>query len=67
MHPDIIAEIPGVELENDYDSTVVPALQLEEDHIKDMAQRAEDTRKNFDNGKNVHKTHNHIKGVDDAI
>ena len=28
VHPDIISDIPGVELENDYDNTVGPALQL---------------------------------------
>ena len=32
-----------------------------------MSQRAEDARKNFDHGKNVHKTHDQIKGVDDVI
>ena len=32
-----------------------------------MAQHAEDDRKSFDHGKNVHKTHYHIKGVDDVI
>ena len=32
-----------------------------------MAQSAEDDRKNFDHGKNVHKTHDKIKGVDDII
>ena len=30
VHPDIIAEITGVELENDYENTMGPALQLEE-------------------------------------
>ena len=44
-----------------------PALQLEEEPIKDMAQRSEDARKNFYHGKNVHKTHDQIKGVDDVI
>ena len=67
MHPDIIAEIPGVKLENDYNNTVGPALQLEEEPIKDMAQCAEYDRKNFDQGKNVHKTHEQIKGVDNVI
>ena len=28
MHPDIIAKISGVELENDYENTVGPALHL---------------------------------------
>ena len=28
MHPDIIAEIPGVELEHDYENIVGPMLQL---------------------------------------
>ena len=32
-----------------------------------MAQRAEDARKIFDHGNNVHKTHDQIKGVDDII
>ena len=32
-----------------------------------MAQRAADARKNFDIGKNFHKKHDHIKGVDDII
>ena len=36
VHPDIIAEIPGVELENDYENTVGPALHLEEEPIKYM-------------------------------
>ena len=44
-----------------------PALQLEEEPIKDIAQHAEDARKNFDYGKNFHKKHYHIKGVDDVI
>ena len=26
VHPDIIADIPGVELENDYDNTVGPGF-----------------------------------------
>ena len=67
MHPDIIADIPGVESENDYKNTVGPALQLEEEPIKDMAQQSEDDRKNFDNVNNSHNTSDHIKGVDDAI
>ena len=67
VHPDIIAEIPGVELENYYKYTVGPALQLEEEPIKDIVQLAEDDRKNFDRGKNVLKTHDQIKGVDDVI
>ena len=32
-----------------------------------MAHRAEDARNNFYRGKNVHKTHDHIKGVDEVI
>ena len=40
---------------------MVPALHLEEKLIKDMAQRAEDARKNFDHGNIVHKKHDHIK------
>ena len=32
-----------------------------------MAQRAEDSRKNYDLIKNFHKTHDHIKGVDGII
>ena len=32
-----------------------------------MAQRAANVRKNFDPGKKVHTTHDHIKGVDDVI
>ena len=57
MHTDVIADIPGVELENDYKNTVGPALQLEEEPIKDIVQRDEDDRKNFDRGNNVLKTH----------
>ena len=62
-----IAEITGLELENDYENTVGPALQLEEEPIKDMAQRAEDYRICFDHGMNVHRAHDHFKGVDDII
>ena len=43
------------------------ALQLEEEPIKYIAQQAENARNNFDHGKNVHKTHDQIKGVDDII
>ena len=57
MHTDVIANIPGVELENYYENTVGPALQLEEEPIKDIVQRAEDDRKNFYRGKNFLKTH----------
>ena len=67
MHPDIIAEIPGVKLESDYKKTVVPALQLEEEPIVDMAKRDEGVRKNFDRVNNFHKTHDQIKGMDDII
>ena len=67
MHPDIIADITGVKLENDYENTVGPELQLEEEPIKYMAQCAGDDRKNFDQGKNAHKTHEQIKGVDNVI
>ena len=42
-------------------------LQLEEEPIKYMAQRVDNTRNNFYHGKNVHKTHDQIKGVDDVI
>ena len=44
-----------------------PDLQLEEEPIKDMEQRAEYARNNFDRGKNVHKTHYQIKVVDNVI
>ena len=44
-----------------------PALQLEEEPIKDMAQRTEDGRNNFDHRNNAYKTHGHIKGVDKII
>ena len=44
-----------------------PALNLEEEPIKDMSHPAKDNIRNFDHGKNVHKTHDHIKGVDDVI
>ena len=67
MHPYIIAEIPGLELENDYDNTVVPALKQEEEPIKDMAKWAEDVGNNFDHGNIVHKTREHIKVVDEII
>ena len=63
MNPDIITEISGVELENDNENTVGPALQLEEESIKDIAQRTEDARKNFDHGNNFQNTHYHIKGM----
>ena len=56
-----------MELKNDYKNIVGPAMQLEGEPIKDMAQRAEDARKNFDHGKNVHKTHDQIKGLDEVI
>ena len=32
-----------------------------------MSQRDEDSRKNFGHGNNFHKTHDHIKGVDDVL
>ena len=67
MHPYIIAEIPGVQLENDYKNIMGLVLQLEKDTIEDMAQRAADIRKKFDIGKNVHKTHDYIKRVDGVI
>ena len=67
MHTDIIAEIPGVELENGYNNTVDTALQLEKEPIKVMAQNYEYARNNFDHGKNVHKIHDQIKGLDDVI
>ena len=67
MHTYIIDEITGVELENDYKNIVGTVMQLEKEPIKDMAQRAEDARNNVYSGNNVHKTHYHIKEVDDVI
>ena len=67
MHPNIVAEIPGVELENYYDNISGPVLQLEKEPVKEMAQRAEPARENFGLGMNVHKTNDHIKGVDEVI
>ena len=54
VHPDNIANIPRVELENDYKNIVGHVLQLEEDNVKDMAQSSAAARENFDAGKNVH-------------
>ena len=56
-----------MKLESDYKKTVVPALQLEEEPIVDMAKRDEGVRKNFDRVNNFHKTHDQIKGMDDII
>ena len=46
---------------------MVTALQIEEEPLKDMAQRAANNRNNFDHGKNVYKKKYQIKGVDDVI
>ena len=56
-----------MELENDYENIVGTALQLEEDPAKDIAQRAAADRENFYLAKNVRKTHDQIKWVDDVI
>ena len=67
MHPYIIADIPGVELENNYKKIFGHVLQLEEEPVKDMAQHAAAVKKNFDPGKKVHTTHDQIKVVDEVI
>ena len=67
MHPDIVSEILGVELKNNYYNTVFPEMHLEEEPITCMEQRAEEDRNNLDHGSNVYKTYYHIKGVDDII
>ena len=35
IHPDVISEIPGVELESEYENTVGPALLDDVDPVKD--------------------------------
>ena len=42
-------------------------LKSEEEYVKDMEQCAADARENFDLLKNVHNTHDHIKGLNDII
>ena len=53
MHPDIVSEILGVELKNNYYNTVFPEMHLEEEPITCMEQRVEEDRKNLDHGSNV--------------
>ena len=67
IHPDVISEIPGVELESEYENTVGPALLDDVDPVKDSIQQAAAAKKCFYMGKHNIMSHSQIKGVDDII
>ena len=67
MHPDVIAEITGVELESDYENTVGPALLYDVDPVKDAIEQAAVSKKHFDMGKHNIISYSRIKGVYDVI
>ena len=67
MHLDVIAEIPGVELEINYKESVGPALFDKVDPVKNIIEQAHVAKRTFDLGKNGTVSHSEIKGVDDVI
>ena len=67
IHPDVIDEIPGVELESDYENTMGTALLDDVDLVKDSIEQAAAAKKHFDMGKHNIMSHYQIKGVDDVI
>ena len=67
IHPYVIAEIPGVELESDYENTVGAALLDDVDPVKDSIEQAVESKKHFDMGNHNIMSHSQIKVVDDAI
>ena len=67
IHLYVIAEIPGVELESDYENTVGAALLDDVDPVKDSIYRAVESKTHFDMGKHNIISHSKIKGVDDVI
>ena len=67
IHPDVIAEIPRVELERDYENTVEPALFDDVDPVKDRIEQAAAAKKHFDMYEHNIMSHSQIKMVDDVI
>ena len=67
IHPYVIAEIPGVELESDYENTVGAALLDDVDPVKDIIERAVESKKHFDMVNHNIMSHSQIKRVDDVI
>ena len=67
IHPNVIAEIPGVELESNNGNTVEPVLLDDVYLVKDIIQQAATAKNCFDMGKQKTMSHSQIKGVDDVI
>ena len=51
MHPDVITEIPGLELESNYENNVGPALLYDVDNVKYSIEQDAMSKKHFDMGK----------------
>ena len=67
IHPNVIAEIPGVELESNNGNTVEPVLLYDIYLVKDSIEQAATAKNCFDMGKQKIMSHSQIKGVDDVI
>ena len=63
----MIAEIPGVDLENDYENIVGPELLDNIYPVKDTIEQAAAAKIFFYMGKHNIMSHSNIKGVDDVI
>ena len=62
VHPDILAKIPGVELENDYENVMWQALEGGIVQTKYFAESAVDMRKNINLAPDNHAEYNHRTG-----
>ena len=66
IQPDFISEIPRIEVDSDYDKTIVPKPDEERDVKPSISERAADARINagLENNVDIHIT---TRGVDDDI
>ena len=63
----MISEIPGVELESDYENTVGPTLLDDADTVKGSIEQYATAKKHSDMDKHNIMSHSQIKVVNDVI